>query len=74
MTKCFGSARALDAAAEVFVKTYVAAGGPADITARLPFQEAVIYLQRAQRDAEKQKRGWHERAETMLNEGLAVLR
>jgi aminoglycoside phosphotransferase (APT) family kinase protein len=72
--KCFGSSHALDAAAEVFLGTYVAAGGPADITARLPFQEAVISLERAQTDAEKQKRGWRERAETMLNEALAVLR
>src|SRR5919197_2295200 len=68
--RCFGSAHALDAAAEAFLKTYVAAAAPADITARLPFQEAVIYLERAQRDAEKQKR---ELAETMLNEALVVL-
>ena len=72
--KCFGSAHALDAAAEVFLKTYVAAGGPADITARLPFQEAAIYLEKAQIDAKKQKGGWRERAEAMLNEALAVLR
>jgi aminoglycoside phosphotransferase (APT) family kinase protein len=72
--KCFGSAHALDAAAEVFLKTYVAAGAPADITARLPFQEAVISLERAQRDAEKQRGRWRERAETMLDQAPAVLR
>jgi aminoglycoside phosphotransferase (APT) family kinase protein len=72
--KCFGSAHALDAAAEVFLKTYVAAGAPADITARLPFQEAAIYLEKAQIDAKKQQGGWRERAEAMLNEALAVLR
>jgi aminoglycoside phosphotransferase (APT) family kinase protein len=72
--KCFGSAYALDAAGEVFLKTYLAAGAPADITARLPFQKAVIYLERAQRDAEKHKRLWRERTERMLNEALAVIR
>ena len=70
--KCFGSIHALEAAAGVFLKTYVAAG--ADITPRLPFQEAVICLERAKREVENQADGWRERVETMLNEGLAVLR
>jgi aminoglycoside phosphotransferase (APT) family kinase protein len=68
--KCFGSIHALHAAAEIFVKTYVATRGP-DIIVRLPFQEAAICLERAKRDAEKQAP--RERPEAMLNEGLRVL-
>jgi aminoglycoside phosphotransferase (APT) family kinase protein len=71
--KDFGSIHALDAAAESFLRTYVATGRP-DITARLAFQEAAICLERAGRDLEKQADGWRERVETMLNEGLQVLR
>jgi aminoglycoside phosphotransferase (APT) family kinase protein len=70
--KYFGSIHALDKAAEVFGNTYVALGR-SDITTRLPFHEAAICLERANNDVDKQARGWRERAEIMLDEGLRIL-
>lgn len=70
--KYFGSIEALDWAAEVFLKTYAAVGGTG-ITTRLPFQQAAICLERAKRDVDKQRPGWSERAEMMLDEGLRIL-
>ncbi len=67
-----GSVHALDGAAEVFLKTYVATGR-SYVTARLAFQKAAICLERAKRDVAKQARGWGEEAEMMLDEGLRVL-
>lgn len=70
--KYFGSIEALDWAAKVFLKTYGAVGGTG-LTTRLPFQQAAICLERAKRDIDKQVRGWSERAEMMLDEGLRIL-
>jgi len=70
--KHLGSVHALDGAAEVFLKTYVATGR-SYVTARLAFQKAAICLERAKRDVAKQARGWGEEAEMMLDEGLRVL-
>ena len=66
------SIRALDWAAEVFLKTYTEAGG-AFLPAHLSFQQAGICLERAKSDVDKQLPGWEERAEMMLNEGLRIL-
>jgi aminoglycoside phosphotransferase (APT) family kinase protein len=70
--KYFGSIHALDWAAEVFLKAYTAAGG-AYLTPHLAFQQAAICLERAKSDVDKQVRGWGERAEMMLDEGLRIL-
>jgi aminoglycoside phosphotransferase (APT) family kinase protein len=70
--KYFDSMYALEGAADVFLKTYLATGR-ADVTTHLAFQEAVICLERAKRDLDKRTRGRRERAEAMLNEGLRVL-
>ena len=70
--KYFGSIRALDWAVEVFLTTYTAAGG-CYLATHLSFETAAICLERAKRDVEKQSRGWQERAEMMLDEGLRIL-
>ena len=70
--KYFGSLHALDGTAEVFLKTYVETAR-SDVTTHLAFQKAAICLERAKRDLDKQTRGWRERAEAMLDEGLRVL-
>ena len=70
--KKLGSIHALDGVGEVFLKTYISAGR-SDVSRRLPFQKAAICLERAERDVDKQARGWRERAEVMLDEGLRVL-
>src|SRR2546427_1965768 len=70
--KYLGSIHALDGAAEVFLKTYVATGR-SYVTAHLTFQKAAICLERAKRDVVKQTRERRERAEAMLGEGLRIL-
>jgi hypothetical protein len=70
--KYFRSFHALDGAAEVFLKTYIDTGR-SDVTTHLAFQKAAICLERAKRDFDKQTRGWRERAEAMLDEGLRIL-
>src|SRR5436853_1119021 len=59
--RSFGSMHALDGAAEVFLRTYVASIY-SDVTPHLAFQKAAICLERAKRDLDKQTRGWRERA------------
>lgn len=70
--KYFGSIHALDWAADLFLKTYTAAGG-AYLTTHLSFHQAGICLERAKSDVDKQLLGWRERAEMMLDEGLRIL-
>jgi len=70
--KCLGSIRALDTAAEVFLKTYVAIGR-SDVLTRLAFQKAATCLEHAKHDVHKQAPGWPERAAATLDEGLRVL-
>ena len=70
--KKLGSIHDLDVVGEVFLKTYISAGRP-DVSGRLPFQKAAICLERAEHDVDKQARGWRERAQVMLDEGLRVL-
>ena len=70
--KCLGSIRAFDAAAEAFLRTYVATGLP-DVTTHLAFHKAAICLEHAKHDVHKQAPGWPERAEATLDEGLRVL-
>ena len=70
--KHFGSIHALEVAAEVFLKTYVAAGRSV-VATHVAFQKAAICLERAKGDLDKESRGWRERAEAMLDEGLRLL-
>ena len=70
--KKLGSIHALEGTADVFLKTYIGASR-SDVSRRLPFHKAAICLERADNDVDKQSRGWLERAELMLDEGLRVL-
>ena len=70
--KHLGSVHALDGAAEVFLKTYVATGR-SYVRAHLAFQKAALCLEGAKRDVVKQTRERRERAEAMLDEGLRIL-
>lgn len=70
--KYFGSTSAYDHAARAFLRTYVAEAG-ADVTRRLAFHQGAIYLDRAKHDIDKPRDGSHEKAETMLDEGLRAL-
>ena len=72
--KSCGSVRALDGAAEVFLKTYLDARGQAPVAAHLPFYKAAYCLWEAHWEVKtKRKLGWGERAEAMLDEGLRTL-
>jgi hypothetical protein len=62
-----GSIRALDGAAEVFLKTYLAEGRP-EVERNLHFYEAAACLKLA-----KAVPHWQEKTEVMLDEGLRVL-
>jgi len=67
-----GSIRALDAAADVFRKTYLA-GGPPKAEGNLRFFEATGCFKWAKHIVCHQVPQWRENAETMLDEALAVL-
>ena len=67
------SLNTLDQAAEVFLNTYVAAGGSYDAHS-LAFYRAAICLERAKSDVTQQSPGWGPRAEMMLDEGLDLFR
>jgi aminoglycoside phosphotransferase (APT) family kinase protein len=68
-----GSRRALDGAAEVFLKTYIASGGHPQVAAHIPFYKAALWL-KGRRDAIQTKApGWRESAEVMLDESLRSL-
>jgi phosphotransferase family enzyme len=68
-----GSRRALDGAAEVLLKTYIASGGHPQVAAHLPFYKAALWL-KGRKDAIQTKApGWCESAEVMLDEGLRSL-
>jgi len=68
-----GSMRALDGAAEVFLKTYLASGGHSQVAAHLPFYKAVFCLSGANRDVLTKAPKWRGWAEAMLDEGLRAL-
>jgi len=70
--KYHGLLHALEGTADVFLKTYIGASR-SDVSRRLTFHKAAICLERADNDVDKQSRGWLERAELMLDEGLRVL-
>lgn len=70
--RCLRSMRALDGPADVFLRTYVASAR-VDLTTPLAFHRAAICLEHAKHDVHKQARGWPERAEATLDEGLRIL-
>jgi hypothetical protein len=67
-----GSIRALDAAAEVFLRTYLAVGQPL-AERNLPFFQAAAFLKLATHHLSPSAPHWEKRAEAMLDEGLRVL-
>jgi aminoglycoside phosphotransferase (APT) family kinase protein len=67
-----GSIRALDGAAEVFLKTYLAAGRP-EAERNLYFYEAAACLKLAEHNLSKSVPRWKEKTEAMLDEGLRVV-
>jgi hypothetical protein len=67
-----GSITALDSEAEVFEKTYLAAGRPV-VAARLRFFKASMCLHFARNILSNQKRHWSEHAEAMLDQGFRFL-
>jgi aminoglycoside phosphotransferase (APT) family kinase protein len=66
------SIRALDAAAEVFLRTYEKAS-PSGATAGLPFYQAAVCLQLAKYNISHRVSHWKEKIEAMLDEGLRIL-
>jgi aminoglycoside phosphotransferase (APT) family kinase protein len=67
-----GSLRALDDAAEVFLKTYWSTFGPG-MMANLPFYRAAVCLRFAKKEVKHQAARWYEKTEATLDEGLRVL-
>jgi aminoglycoside phosphotransferase (APT) family kinase protein len=67
-----GAITALDSEAEVFEKTYLAAGRQV-AAARLRFFKASMCLQFAKNILSNQKRHWSEHAEAMLDQGFRFL-
>jgi hypothetical protein len=67
-----GSIRALDGAAEAFLRTYLAMG-PSEVEKNLHFFEAATYLNLATRHFSDQVPDCQEKTEAMLDEGLRVL-
>jgi aminoglycoside phosphotransferase (APT) family kinase protein len=67
-----GSLRALDGAADVFLRTYLTSHRQA-VGMRLAFQRAAVCLEHAKHDVHKQADGWRDRAVATLDEGLRVL-
>lgn len=66
------SIRARDSAVLTFKKTYLNSGG-ADVEPRLRFYEAAICLQLAKYSVSHRVRGWDQKLEAMLDEGLRIL-
>jgi aminoglycoside phosphotransferase (APT) family kinase protein len=68
-----GSNRALEGSAEVFLKTYLASGGHAQVAAHLPFYKAVLWLKPRDHIIRTKSPGWRESAEVMLDEACRAL-
>ena len=68
--KDVGSIRALDGAAEVFLRAYLDSGGHPRVPHNLPFYKAVFWLKGRTKAIQARAAGWHEQAELMLEEGL----
>lgn len=66
-----GSIRALDGPADVFLRTYRAAG-KSEWTKNLHFFEAAACMKRAKQNLRHRGPGWEEKMEAMLDEGLRI--
>ncbi len=64
----------LDNASEVFLKTYLASGGPPEAVVNLSFYRAAHCLRGAAWDVGTKEAEWRERAEAMLEEAMRNLR
>jgi aminoglycoside phosphotransferase (APT) family kinase protein len=69
-----GSLCALDGTADVFLKSYLAAGGLSQVTARLPFYKAVFRLVKELEVIDTKAPGWRERAQAALDDGFRALK
>jgi aminoglycoside phosphotransferase (APT) family kinase protein len=70
--RCLGSVWALDAAADVFLNTYLSECGR-EVRGNLPFYAAAICLRLAKKDIRHQADRWAEKAVATLDEGLRFL-
>ena len=69
----FGSIRSLDAAVEIFLKTYAAAARP-EVELNLPFYEAATCIKLAKYEISKRPNHWRKTImEALLDEGLHIL-
>jgi len=64
------SIRALDSAADMFLKAYLDSGGHPRVPAALPFYKAVFWLKGRTKAIQTRAPGWREQAEIMLVESL----
>ena len=69
----FGSIRALNGAATLFLETYLNSGGNPQVAAHLPFYKAAHCMRGANWEDRTKSAGWSGRAEAMLEEGLRTL-
>lgn len=65
-----GSIRALDSAADAFLKAYLDSSGYRCVPPALPFYKAVFWLKGRTKAIQTSAPGWREQAETMLLESL----
>jgi Phosphotransferase enzyme family len=69
--KHLGSIRALDGAADVFLRAYLSSGGHPCVRAGLPFYKAVFWLRGRIKAIQTRAAGWREQAEIMVEESFA---
>ena len=68
--KHLGSIRALDGAAEVFLRAYLASGGHPHVAPALPFYKAVLWLKGRTKAIQTGAAGWREQTEIMVGESF----
>ncbi len=71
--KYSGSVRALDGVADVFLRSYLDAGGYSCLAASLRFYKAVFWLKGRTKAIQTEAPGWGRRVEIMLEESLRSL-
>jgi aminoglycoside phosphotransferase (APT) family kinase protein len=68
--KHLGSIRALDGAAELFLRAYLASGGHPHVAPALPFYKAVLWLKGRTKAIQTRAAGWREQTEIMVGESF----
>lgn len=68
--KCLGSVRALDTAADAFLRAYLSSGGHPEVPAALPFYKAVFWLKGRTAAIRTGAAAWREQAEIMYRESF----